>query len=486
MPVEYLNAKNGKLTCTYDGIYLHSAYDPQKESFRFVSTLKFDFIPENIIIIEPALSYCKKDFEKLFPKSKIIAVRFLTEIDSLYDFDREFYYEDDSKLKNELFNYLGEDGLLNSFFISWPSSAKAFSDKDRKVWAVIKQLLRDCQSILATRQFFAKRWIKNQINFFTSLKNTVLIEKTDVPVLICASGPSLKNCIKTIKEINEYYFIIACSSAIKPLLKNGIVPDLCISTDGGFWAKKHLNCLINKDLTLAVTSEANIPRKLFDKRILPLAYTDGFDKTIFDSMNIKYTEAVRNGTISGTALEFALSITDKNVYMAGLDLESNRGFVHIQPNELEISAEAKDYRLKTKDSRIFSQGRESDSLKIYRNWFIDNSKKFKSRVFRVYNDYNFNYTLNEIQDININELKNVKLKKSDYFINRNMIQSDKNKVFSIYRDLLNNEEFIRIYFPADSISIKRHQNDELKKEFTDKLNSKLQDIESFILRQEKG
>ena len=264
------------------------------------------------------------------------------------------------------------------------------------------------------------------------------------------------------------------------------VQDLCISTDGGFWAKKHLNCLINKDLTLAVTSEANIPRKLFDKRILPLAYTDGFDKTIFDSMNIKYTEAVRNGTISGTALEFALSITDKNVYMAGLDLESNRGFVHIQPNELEISAEAKDYRLKTKDSRIFSQGRESDSLKIYRNWFKDNSKKFKSRVFRVYNDYNFNYTLNEIQDININELKNVKLKKSDYFINRNMIQSDKNKVFSIYRDLLNNEEFIRIYFPADSISIKRHQNDELKKEFTDKLNSKLQDIESFILRQEKG
>ncbi|MBQ0004209.1 MAG: DUF115 domain-containing protein, partial [Treponema sp.] len=400
MLLEYSKAKNESLTCKYNNIFLHSSYNPQNESFRFAETVNPGFIPENIIVIEPALSYCKIDLEKKFPSSKLSAIRIISDIKNEISFDKEFIFKNYSQLKNELFNYFGETGLLNSFFITWPPAAKCFSEKDNEIWILIKELLKECQNILATRQFFSKRWIKNEIKFLSCISKCSKINKVDVPVFITASGPSLKNCLSFLKENQNNFFIIACSSSIKALLNNKIIPDLCISTDGGFWAKKHLYELIKyPQIKLALTMESNVSSRLFKSNtIIPLAYCDNYDNSIFDNFHISYNKAVRNGTISGTALELALSLTDKEIYFAGLDLEASKGFVHTAPNELEIENSIKDNKLKTCDTRLFSQGLESTQLEIYRNWFISNSEKFtspvrKSNVYRVFSNHNFRHSL---------------------------------------------------------------------------------------------
>lgn len=485
MSLEYSKAKNESLTCTYNNIFLHSSYNPQTESRRFAESIKLDFIPQNIIVIEPALSYCKKDLAEIFPQSKLYAIRFISDFKTEYSFEKDFFYQNQAQLKKELFDFFGEEGLLNSFFITWPASAKCFSDQDKEVWSLIKELLKECQSILATRQFFSKRWIKNEFNFLSNISKCTKIKKIEKPVLITASGPSLKNCISYIKENQNKFFILACSSSIKTLLKNKIVPDLCISTDGGFWATKHLYELSkHKNLKLAVSFEANINKNLFKSNtIVPLAYCDNFDDSIYKSFNIPFNKAKRNGTISGTALELALSITEKKIYFAGLDLEANKGFVHTQPNELEIENSLNDNKLKTSDTRLFSQSLESTQLEIYRNWFISNSSKY-SRVFRIYSDLTFKHSLGNIKDLDIKDIdisKESEIKKSeDFFENEKSVSLSNNDIQSIFEKLFTDEYWLKTYFPADLIAINRTLDSNKKEELTLKLNEKINELKLFI------
>ena len=493
MQLEYVNAKNESLTCTYNGIYLHSSYNPQSESSRFAETLNIDFIPSNIIVIEPALSYCIKDLKQKFPETKIYSIRFIKDIKPAsgeLSPEKDFFFENEIKLKTELYNYFGEENLLNTFFVSWPASIKVFPQENEKVWSVIKELLKDCQSILATRQFFAECWIKNQIKFFLKLKKTRTVNKIDVPVLICASGPGLKRCMPAIKRIQDNFFIIACSSAIKTLLYNKIKPDLCISTDGGFWAKKHLYCLLQENIPLAVTPEAAVPEKLFDKEMVVLLYDDAFEKAVLDKNNsgpdkIKYLNAKQNGTISGTAAELALLLTDKNIYAAGLDLESGKGFSHTQPNELELNSSIKDFKLKNTDTRTFAQSLESRSLEMYRNWFSENSSKFNERFFRVYSEKPYRHKLGSIKDIDIKELEAQKNIKKNYFSDAVQTTLKKDEITDFYNKLLLDDGFIKNYFPADSIAIYRTKDERKKQELKAQLEKKLNKIKAFIKRQEE-
>lgn len=492
MPLEYSKAKNQSFTCSINGIFLHSSYNPEAESKRFVENVKSDFIPENIILIEPALAYCNDFFKKKFPNAKLFAIRFIKNIEHSKTFEKEFFFENSFRLKSELFNYFGENRLLNSLFISWPPSAKAFFESDRQVWVILKDLLNDARTILVTRQFFAKRWIKNQIKFFSNIHKTAVLDKTDIPVLICASGQSLESSIEKIKAYKDFLFIIACSSSVKCLLKNGITPDLCISTDGGFWAKKHLDCLLSeqKDIPVAISSEANIPSKLFLKNtIVPLMYCDNFDDRISRKLGINFNAAKRNGTISGTALELAFWLTDKKIFFCGLDLETNVGFAHVQPNELELQNSACDNRLKTKETRVFIQSCQDSQLELYRNWFVNNSPEFEGRFYRLSDNYKFRHSLGKIKDINWDnfesfaELKDTKKNSKQYFKYNKIQVPRKNRelVKNIFSSLFKNNDFIKNYFPADCIAIDRAADAAQKDFYRKKLQEKIEGLENSIL-----
>lgn len=486
MLLEYSKAKNESLTCSYSNSFLHSSYNPENESLRFVENIKTDFIPKNIIIIEPALAYCNQFLRKKFPAAKIFAIRFIENINSIDKFEKEFFFSNEKNLKKELYNYFGEENILNTLFISWPASAKIFADKDTLVWKTIKDLLLECKSILATRQFFSKRWIKNQINFFSNIQKIKTIKKLNLPILICASGPSLKNCINIIKNNQNNFFIISCSSATKTLISNNIQPDLCISTDGGYWAKKHLKCLLeNNNIPLAITAEANIYTKIFSKiDIIPLLYDDSLVDDIFYKMDIDFHYAKRNGTVSGTALELAFNLTSKDILLCGIDLESTSGFVHTQPNELEIDNSIYDSKIHNKETRIFAQGRNSVQLDIYRNWFINNSYKFNNRVFRISIDGSFKNNLDKIKDITWDKyLKNFitfnNKNTETFFTQTKTINVNKNIVKKLFEEKIQNENFIKEYYPADSIMIEREKNQNNSK-YKNMLDNKINEIKEYL------
>lgn len=400
--IQFADSKSGTRTCIANGIRLHSAYDPVKEAERFVGTLAFDFNPSMVIVTEPALSYCSQFLRKRFPKALLVAIRFTKHFDQYnYLWDKTFHY---SQI-HQILSIYGEDMVLSAGFISWQPSQQVFPDAHNQCWEMIKNLVQTSRDILGTRAYFGRRWFKNTLSFCYRIRNSHTIKKGTSTIVLAASGPSLESSLDVIGKNRGRFFLIALSSGLSPLLAAGIMPDLCISTDGGYWAKKHI---MRCPTVLAVPAEAAIPGQCFEGAILPLKYGDGPEGELLDACGIPSHVAARNGTVSGTALELALSITSGPVFACGLDLCHHSGFQHCQPNQLEVSNLQLDRRLAPKETRLYPQQLPSKSLEIYAQWFQNQSQRFCQRFYRLATeDYHFSNRLGHIQDIDWKEFDTI-------------------------------------------------------------------------------
>ena len=66
----------------------------------------------------------------------------------------------------------------------------------------------------------------------------------DMPAIVVAAGPSLNKNIDELKRAKGKAFIIAVDTAIKPLLKKGIIPDMFAIVDG----KKPIELVQNEEV----------------------------------------------------------------------------------------------------------------------------------------------------------------------------------------------------------------------------------------------
>ena len=187
------------------------------------------------------------------------------------------------------------------------------------------------------------------------------------------------------------------------------MPDAVISTDGGWYAQEHLKQLNFNDIPLFLSSESYLSSKMLQScSIIPLSYKDGIEALLLEKAGIKALKAERNGTVSGTAAELALQLSDSDIFFCGLDLCSSSGFQHTQPNELELDKAATDTRLNQLETRAALGSFENASLEIYRNWFSSRPSSFAKRIKRVYfSGSPIKYKLEKIGDIDEKAFENL-------------------------------------------------------------------------------
>lgn len=437
MEINFQEAKNGERTALIGNLYLHSAYNPQREAERFLDNLKVPFNSKIIIITEPGLSYILPGLKKTFPNCKIGLIRYIKGFEDYNDgFDLIFnYFEHSNNFDNYLLNQLGEENLLETFFCQWDPSSKIFSQINTLVWQNIKKALENSKTLLITRQYFEKKWLINTFNFIRYLKRPITIKKNiNLPLLIIASGSSLKAFIKKIKDNQEKFFIIVLSSAVKACIENKINADLILSTDGGYWAGQHLKSLFKNSYRLGISPESYIPKKLIlNKQIVPLLYSDGLSNKVLGLCNMPVNIAKRNATISGTALDFGLDFFTQDIYFCGLDLATRKGYQHIQKNELELNSCICDNKINSLEKRSIRSQFSGASLEIYKDWF-KNKNLTGRKVFRLINDDEKQNDLGMIKDINLESFDSLCKKLS--VISKNDIFSSGD--YSYNKEVLNN------------------------------------------------
>lgn len=399
-------AKNGSYTASIDGLYLHSRYNPEREAEQFVSQLSIDFEPQCVLIIEPALSYCTCFLKKRFPKAELGCIRLISEnaiTEADVGWDYVLYASGDSKKDAEsLFNHFGEEKLCALLAAAWPASDRILKNGVQNAWNAIKESVKKSRDVLYTRSYFSKRWLKNSFRLAYFLQKEVTATQGSLPVVLAASGPSLQSVITLLKSYRERFFLLAVSSAYLPLVSAGIFPDMVMTTDGGYWAKKHIDVPgFPCPAVCAVAAEGAFPWSILEKTcVLPLTYGQSPAEELYAACSIPSQKALRNGTVSGTALSFALSLTTNAIFCCGLDLCPATGFQHTQPNALELREAGADYRLRTQETRqAGAQCSSAGSLALYREWFIQHAETIKERVFRLSDNYRYAFSLSPLQDV---------------------------------------------------------------------------------------
>ena len=400
--IVFTKSADGSMTCICNGVRLHSAYNPSREAQRFVENISCDFNPKYILVTGAGLSYCVCYLRERFPTAVLCALHYAAEFSTTESiWDKTFYITPDCSLADQLYNYMGEEGIVSCLFLSWPPSEKPFAREFKDSWDEIKKSVIKSRNILATRNYFAKRWVKNAIRFCLFTKHTTYLKKGSMPVVICASGPSLKSSIPFIKKYRDRFFLMAVSSALLPLTEHKITPDFTLSTDGGYWAKLHISFAVDSREPLALSAESSCFTNILQNNpIIPLDYGDGISHDLLSGCGFNSIHAERNGTVSGTAASLALALTDRNVYFCGLDLAPTKGFAHTQPNELEILNALKDSRMFSTQTRTTPATFPNPSLEIYRDWFV--SQNFAGRLYRLSNNFAFSNALGSIKDVNWN------------------------------------------------------------------------------------
>ena len=405
MGVCFFTAKSGLPSCAANGTKLHSSYDPEREAERFVAAMSPSFYPQYVVVTEPALSYCAQFFRKRFPAAVLVAVRYVPDF-SITDKTWDIVFDaaqNEVRLSDVLFDRLGEEGLCSALFTSWQPSARAFPEKDAAVWQEIKHAVDKGRDVLFTRSCFASRWIANAFFICRHIERARRIVKGSSSVVVAASGPSLKSALPYLAEFRPSYFLIAASSALSVLTAYGIVPDVCIATDGGFYAKAHLSPLSRfPHIPLALAEEASCNGTVLSTSgIIPLSYGDGFAASLFAACGIPSMNIERNGTVSGSALDFAQSVTDGSVFLCGLDMAPSSGLQHARPNALEESEAASYMKTYSKETKNCASRFASGALELYRKWFQSLPKARVKNVYRLARDYRFSNTLGAITDVDI-------------------------------------------------------------------------------------
>lgn len=442
----------------------HSLYSPDKEAMRFAENLECPFNPEIIIIIEPGFSYCCKYLKNKFPDAKIGIVRLIEDFK-----DNNSYW--DFIIKNEtvesyLLRNFTEEKIIDTFLFTWNAASTVFNSSIPEIYNSWKSVVTTARTLLITRQYFEKKWVINACNFFKYLKKTAALHKINLPVVITASGPSLKNKLELLKENRNKFFLAGLSSSVPVLLKNNLVPDLVFTTDGGFWASKHIQ-KIPQDTVIACPQECCIPKKnLLKNPILPLTYSDGVTKDFHSILNLNSYPASRNPTVSGTALDFFKRITDKEIYLLGLDMNNTRGYSHTLPNYFETDSSSKDFRIKPLETRIINGSFASNQLELYRKWF--EQAEDCSRIFRVI-DTPLN-TLGKIKDIKTINF-NSQTKDKDFFEIKEY-SSDIQKLYNHIQSICRNEQWKKQIFPADYVAVNHSNNEDSRKVLLEKLEEK--------------
>lgn len=422
----------------YNSFLLHSKYNPLKEAERFILSKNIQIYPLFIVITEPGESYLARILKQKYPKTTLVAIRYSSDLFKEYDYLWDYVWTSESKntLSSFLRTIIPEEFLSQTFFWTWPVSDKIWKEKAQIIWAEIYNFIDVQKSILYTRNYFGQAWLNNIITNCLYSKNIVTIKPINSAIILTAAGPSLEYNMS--KEINNF-FIFSVASATTTLNYYSVRPDLCISTDGGFWAKSHFNTL-DSSIPIAFPLEAAIPKnKLENNPLVFLNYGSRLENSLFTLMKIKYKTAIRNGTVTGTAVELGMEMSDQNIYVTGLDLDSKSIFTHSRPHPSILKIKTSQNRFSPISSTLYESSQNYKALDTYASWFSNQSYIFNSRVYRITPT---NKKIKNIPDIDLTDIikkepilldKNNFFQKDDIFLT---FELKKKSLFNFFNTLI--------------------------------------------------
>ena len=199
------------------------------------------------------------------------------------------------------------------------------------------------------------------------------IDFDKVPAILVAAGPSLDKNVEELKRAKGKAFIIAVDSAVRTLVKYGIMPDMTATIDPG----KPAMYLYNDDriskLPLLINFNAIYEFPIIHSGKRFYFHTEfPFINQIWDKYGKNYLKIETAGSVANDAFSFLRFIGFKHIIMIGQDLAYTGDKIHSRDTYEEsvisndVSRKKEVYVIKD----IYGNDVKTDyAMDIYRRWF---------------------------------------------------------------------------------------------------------------------
>ena len=417
--------KNGK------SIFLHSAYNPEKEANALINEIKketekdldlvfifgigagylinaFKKLNINIAVIEPSIKFFNLLIDN-FKLDKILEdnITFFIGGDDIEDIEKFISLTNTKKVK---------------FFIT-RSYATLFNEEalfyQSKVLSIVDKKIININTISRFDKLWAYNIASNAEKISTHYGVNKFFDKyKNIPAVIVSAGPSLEKNIRKLKEIKNKALIIAVDTAIKPLFSHNISPHFVITIDPQKKNSKYFRNVNFKESVLI--AESSVDKEAIDSfngaiyfinSIFPLAKY--FMEELGDRGDI-----TTGGSVSTAAYDFAIRIGANPIIMVGLDLSFPNYQTHIKGSYHEENFFTEIYKLDSYDSRIYKvliagNLREEKNIynekvwtdsrfDMYKNWYEEQCEK--NNKIKFYNATEGGIIINGMENIKLEEL----------------------------------------------------------------------------------
>lgn len=268
-------------------------------------------------------------------------------------------------------------------FCTHPNYDRVFEKQVDWLFEITQNELSMLEVVKNTEMRFSKEFFENMMtNLWCYMSNSTLgqlenamkpVSSKNVPAVIVAAGPSLDKNIAALKEYKNRAFIIACDSALNPLLKNGIIPDLAISVDPHkpeYYFSQPEAEEIPFVLCLQTISWF---RKKHKGRKFYFA-----DNNLSNNMMHMYGKEAgileTSGSVANNAFSVAKTLGFTNIILVGQDLSYDNGTyyakgVHKNDNIFAMQSQNKGKHYFEIDGYYGGKVVTNDALNFYRTWF---------------------------------------------------------------------------------------------------------------------
>jgi hypothetical protein len=269
----------------------------------------------------------------------------------------------------------------------------------------LRQVIQELNGSFVTTVAAGRIWLRNSVTNFLHVEPVLTgrLCAPDRPIVIAAPGPSLEEARALLSEIRPQIDLWALPSSCSFLLDSGLLPDLIVMTDPGFYSMHHLHfasppCPLAMPLSAARGSwslraaggSPGCPVFLLGQPVV-------FEKELLASAHVVAPVLPPHGTVAATAIDLALACTRAPVIVAGLDLCARDLLSHARPNAFDRLLHLQASRLHPHASLTFHRAamlgsaRETGStghqvtaaLRTYAGWFDAGLSHAAGRVHRL-------------------------------------------------------------------------------------------------------
>ena len=408
-------------------IFLHSAYDPEKEANTLIKEIENDTdlififgigagylinavkkLNVNIAVIEPSIKFFNLLIDN-FKLDKILEdnITFFIGGDDIEDIEKFISIANTKKVKffitRSYANLFGEEALFYQ----------------QKVLSIVDKKIININTISRFDKLWAYNIASNVAKISTHYGANKFFDKyKNIPAVIVSAGPSLEKNIRKLKEIKNKALIIAVDTAMKPLFSHNISPHFVITIDPQKKNSKYFRNVDFKDSVLI--AESSVDKEAIDSfngaiyfinSIFPLA------KYFMEELGNR-GDITTGGSVSTAAYDFAIRIGANPIIMVGLDLSFPNYQTHIKGSYHEENFFTEIYKLDSYDSRIYKvliagNLREEKNIynekvltdsrfDMYKNWYEEQCLKYNQIKF--YNATEGGIVINGMENINLEEL----------------------------------------------------------------------------------